>query len=89
MNRSPHDDSTRDFLGDEDPDAPQPCDLTPDDTDYDTVACPHCGAEISELAEQCPSCGDWIISGGATNRRRPVFVIVALLLIILVLLWVL
>ena len=30
------------------------------DTAAETVACPACGAEVYEEAEQCPRCGDYI-----------------------------
>jgi hypothetical protein len=39
-----------------------------DDVDYydddgvgEVVACPSCGVEVYEDAEQCPSCGDYIV----------------------------
>jgi hypothetical protein len=32
-----------------------------DDSDEaEVVACPNCGAEIYEDAEQCPACGEWV-----------------------------
>lgn len=67
---------------------PQACDLAGDSDDYATVACPHCGAEISELAEQCPHCGDWIVAGGRT-RRSPWFVVLAILVLVSFVWWLL
>lgn len=32
-----------------------------DDSDTATVACPHCGAEIYEDADQCPACGMFVM----------------------------
>jgi hypothetical protein len=69
-----------------DREGPQECDLTGDSDDYEVVSCPHCGREISELAEQCPHCGDWITAGGGGRARWPLIVVAALLLL-LVLLW--
>jgi hypothetical protein len=31
-----------------------------DDEESVVVACPSCGAEVYEEAEQCPACGEWI-----------------------------
>ncbi len=73
----------------EDPEGPQACDLEggADADEYEAVPCPHCGREISELAEQCPHCGDWIVQD-AGARRRPLWIVIAILLLILILLWV-
>ena len=72
-----------------DPEGPQARDLvgSGDDDDYDTLPCPHCGREISELAEQCPHCGDWIVSGGEGGRRKAMAIVIAAILLILILLW--
>ncbi|MCU0959191.1 MAG: zinc-ribbon domain-containing protein [Pirellulaceae bacterium] len=32
-----------------------------DDKDTATIACPHCGAEIYEAADQCPACGMFVM----------------------------
>ena len=73
----------------DDPDGPQACDLegSRDTDESDVVACPHCGREISELAEQCPHCGDWIVQD-AGSKRNPLLVAIAILLLIVFLLWV-
>lgn len=39
------------------------------DEEPETVACPSCGAVVSELAEKCPDCGDWIVPGGDASPR--------------------
>ncbi len=72
----------------DDAEGPQECDLAGDSEDYETVACPHCGAEISELAEQCPHCGDWITPGGRA-RRSPWLVLLAVLLLVSFVWWLL
>ncbi|TWT46198.1 hypothetical protein RAS1_26460 [Phycisphaerae bacterium RAS1] len=59
--RSP--DDSGDFEGRDEFDA-APDEFTPDedaDADTDTVACPACGAEVADLSDRCPVCGDWII----------------------------
>ena len=74
----------------DDAEGPQPCDLagsTDSDAD-DVVPCPTCGREISELAERCPYCGDWIITRAGGRKRRPLWIAIAILLLILILLWV-
>jgi uncharacterized membrane protein YvbJ len=49
-----------------------------DEDDY-TIDCPHCGAEIYDEAQQCPSCSQYI---SAADFKKPVpkwvFVIIAL-----------
>ncbi len=64
----------------EDPDAPQECDLDDEDDETLTVPCPTCGRPVAEIAERCPHCGDWIVSGGDTGRTWPRWVIVAAVL---------
>jgi DNA-directed RNA polymerase subunit RPC12/RpoP len=74
---------------DEDAEGPQACDLS-DDSEYDTVACPACGGDISELAERCPRCGEWIVPGARpSGRRRLVVAVIAAVLIALLLIWLL
>ncbi len=36
-----------------------------DDGESYVVPCPNCGTEVYEDAEQCPSCGEYIVPGGA------------------------
>ena len=57
-------DSDDGFVDDwEDPDESE-C----DDDDSDTIACPQCGADVYEDAEQCPICGNYLIRD--TNPLR-------------------
>ena len=88
QDRYPGDASDQDEL-DEDAEGPQACDLSEDD-EHDMVACPACGGGISELAERCPLCGEWIIRGpGPSGRQRLFLAVVAALLIVLLLIWLL
>ena len=82
-------DEPREAHWDDDPDAPQACDMDADDDETPTAECPACGAEIAEDAQKCPHCGDWIVpdSGAAAPRRTPWFVIVALLLLATFVAW--
>jgi hypothetical protein len=74
---------------DDDPEGPQAADLG-DNDEYETVPCPACGTGVSELAERCPCCGEWIVhSVGPTGRQRLLLVVIAALLIVLLLIWLL
>ena len=70
----------------EDPDASD----MDDDDDPPLVPCPYCGREISEEAEVCPHCRNFISAEDAP-RGRPRWVIVAgvVLCLLIVLIWVL
>ena len=74
----------------DDREGPQPLDLagSGDSDEHDVVPCPHCGREISELAERCPHCGDWIVLGSG-SRRKSALIAIAILLLLLLVLWVL
>lgn len=54
-----------------------------DDDDYGTDPCPHCGEQVSELAEQCPHCGMYL-SAEDSRPRKPVFIWVMLGLCLLI-----
>ena len=41
------------------------------------IACPYCGEMISEDAERCPKCGDYIVEADAPRRRVPMWIIIA------------
>lgn len=73
----------------EDPEAPQECDLTDDESEddrYDVEPCPHCGEDVSELAERCPHCGHWITRGAAVaSPRASLAFVIAILLVLLLL----
>lgn len=49
-----------------------------DDVDSYTVACPDCGTDVYEDAEQCPACGNYIVHSSSGNvwQGRPVWWIV-------------
>ena len=47
-----------------------------DEDRIELIPCPHCGAMISEYAQQCPTCGDWILSDNSESplsRKRPLW----------------
>lgn len=46
--------------------------------DADVVACPLCGADVYEDAEQCPTCGEYIVHTSANYAwsNRPAWWIV-------------
>ena len=55
-----------------------------DDNDSDTAPCPKCGAQIYDLSDFCPSCGEAIAPGQQPLSRRTlaiagVLVVLALL----------
>ncbi len=51
-----------------DPEGPQDIDLVDaGDDESETVACPHCGADVYEDADRCPRCGEWITAGGGSH----------------------
>ena len=52
---------------------PEPDD---DDDSYDVVACPNCGREVFEDADQCPYCSFYITSTTSPWRDRPTWWIV-------------
>ena len=88
QDRYPNDAFDEDEL-EEDAEGPQACDLS-EDNEHDIVACPACGGGISELAERCPLCGEWIVRGpGPSGRRRLFLAAIAALLIVLLLIWLL
>lgn len=60
-------------------------DLFDEDVDR-SIDCPHCGAEIDEDAEQCPSCGMWLTTADRVGRRRPWGIVALLIALIVVLL---
>jgi hypothetical protein len=75
---------------DEDPEGPQECDLADDEEDgediYGVEACPRCGKDVSELAERCPHCGEWIVQGPAKiSARSAAFVVLGIFLVVLIL----
>ncbi|MFT5301731.1 MAG: putative paraquat-inducible protein A [Mariniblastus sp.] len=53
------------------------------DDDY-TVACPHCGDEIYDDAEQCPHCRQYL-SASDFKKQMPTWVVVLVILTIVAL----
>ena len=79
---------------DEDLYDPDPSDMDPDDDeDYSynsessTEPCPHCGAEVSEYAEQCPACGRYISHEDAPRNRYPRWVVITTILLLVPLIY--
>jgi len=71
----------------EDPEGPQECDLLAPDDEVDTVPCPNCGAEISDIADHCPHCGEWVVLGvdsPLSNRTLLIAAVVFLALLLVV-----
>jgi|SRR5687768_4301220 len=85
MARRARDDDEPEFVGEEeaeiDPEGPDPSEMD-DDDQPDIVPCPHCKKAISEEAEKCHHCGQWVADRGeAVNRPTwTVFLIVLLVL---------
>jgi hypothetical protein len=75
----------------DDPEAPAPSDLDPDDLPTDTALCPECGCEIYDDAVQCPHCRQYLPSkwsvrrAGRAGSRWPWYAAVAALIAALVL----
>ena len=54
-------------------------DYPEDDDSSELVACPHCGEEIYEEAEQCPHCGEYVIHDTRVLASKPLwYVLLAL-----------
>jgi len=47
-----------------------------DDSPPVVLPCPNCGVEVYEEAEQCPSCGEWIVAATGALAGRPTWWIV-------------
>jgi hypothetical protein len=61
-----------------------------DDDDPPLVACPYCGAEMSEVAEVCPRCRRYLSAEDAPPARRPPWVVAGVVgCLVVVLIWVL
>ena len=74
---------------DDDDDAPDPSDWTPDEDDdgsADEETCPRCAAAMYAGAGRCPRCGAWVTGTERRSHRRWVVVTAAVLLVAFVLL---
>ncbi len=63
-----------------------------DDTEYESdqdnmLPCPHCRAEIYDEAEQCPYCGEFILSDARPFASKPTWVQWLFVLIVAVIIW--
>lgn len=81
-------DESDDWLGDEFADGADYGDEEfDDDEDDQTVECPECGAAVYEDAEQCPTCGNYIVHSTSQSdylwRNRPTWWVILGLLGIL------
>lgn len=68
------DDDDFDSYADEDLDIDESPDGEYDDYDEDEddlTECPACGAEIHDLSEQCPVCGEYIVHSTDWRTGRP------------------
>ena len=72
---------------DDDGEAPDPSDMDDDPADDDfagaTEECPHCGAEISEYAQQCPACDRYLSKEDAPPRTdHPRWVVITAIILL-------
>jgi hypothetical protein len=74
---------------DDDSDPELPAVWEDDDSDTLTVACPKCGMDVYEDAEQCPLCGEWMTRSLRGWEGKPAWWIVLGLLGIGAVLWLL
>jgi DNA-directed RNA polymerase subunit RPC12/RpoP len=71
-----------------DPDAPQPADIADDDDEeaLPDMACPACGARVTEDTQKCPHCGDWITPVAPGGGWKKWWLAVAVMLMLLAML---
>jgi hypothetical protein len=69
---------------DEDPDE---SDMDSTDEEAGTDACPYCGHEVSEYAQECPNCGKYISEEDAPRRRQAWWIITGVVLALAATLW--
>lgn len=67
---------------DDDRDDPADADMDADSADEGTVACPNCGREIYETAEQCPKCRQYVSCEEHASRFLPRWVVVTAIVLI-------
>ena len=71
---------SHDDEGDDDREMPDEADMD-DGDEPELVPCPYCGARISEDAEVCPECGNYLSREDAPHRV-PAWVVVATCLVL-------
>jgi predicted nucleic acid-binding Zn ribbon protein len=82
--RDPNDEFADDLDEREEPD----CDDADWNLDPDVVDCPLCGGEISEEAEYCPHCRNYVVSDGPRRKSPWIVAGVVLLVIVVMVVWV-
>lgn len=73
---------------DDDWESPEP-DEEADEDSVETVACPDCGEQIYEEAEQCPYCGQYVTHSTSPWSGRPWWFVVLGLAGIVAVIWIL
>ncbi len=63
-----------------------------EEDEHPVIPCPNCGEEVFDDAEQCPSCGHWLVPDRNPMRGRPSWFLIlgfggAILAILLWLFW--
>ena len=72
---------------DEDPDE---SDMDSTDEEAGTEECPHCGAEVSEFAQYCPRCENFLSREDAPRRSPAKWIVIGVILALaVVVVWVL
>lgn len=69
----------------DDRDLPQERDLDDDDAldETPTAPCPKCGAEIADIADRCPVCGENVVPGSGERGRQPPWLAAIVLIVVL------
>ncbi len=62
---------------DEDPDE---SDMDSTDEEAGTDECPYCGAEVSEYAQQCPECKNYLSDEDAPRRSPARWIVIGVIL---------
>jgi hypothetical protein len=58
------------------------------DDDDTTMPCPHCGEDVYDDAEQCPSCGQYLSREDAPATVRPWWIVIGVAVcLVIVVLW--
>ena len=71
---------------DEDPDE---SDMDSTDEEAGEIECPYCGRIVSEYAQQCPGCKNYISEEDSPTKRWPQWVVIGVILALaVVVLWV-
>jgi hypothetical protein len=52
--------------------------------DDPTIDCPHCGADVYDDAEQCPSCGTYLSKEDAPAQLPPLWILIGVAVCILI-----